>query len=107
MTDPTLTWEDDGGPCAPDDGVVADRGAPSTVTGLIEALARTIWEHRVPDMAWDMVPDHYQHEYRVQAWGVLPVVVEFVADWIVDRPGLLPVQPEGLASAWRKEMTDA
>jgi len=31
-----------------------------------------------------------------------PFVVEFVAGWIVNRPGLLPVQPEDLAHLWHE-----
>lgn len=30
------------------------------------------------------------------------LVIEFVAEWLVSRPGLLPVQPEDLADAWRE-----
>lgn len=40
MTDPTMTWEDDGGPCAPDGGVMVTVSAtPAQIAAFWEACA--------------------------------------------------------------------
>lgn len=38
-----------------------------------------------------------------QCCAMWPVISRFFARWIIDRPGLLPVQPEDLMRMWQEE----
>lgn len=39
-----------------------------------------------------------------QACYMWPILVRCVAKWIVERTGLLPVQPEDLMRQWQEDM---
>jgi len=85
VTDPTLTWEDDGGPCPEDGGVVADHGAPSTVAELIEALAAieherwADWQKWVHECGQRVILEHEM--FGEDAPTVLALPESRVASW--------------------------
>ena len=118
MTDPTLTWEDDGGPCAADGATVADdRTWPwrTMPPDLGEVLARIVYDTATSSAARGDAFEDAADEMReaCRDWGdrYRPLIVEFVAGWIgnfdEDHPDILYGGPEDFVDAWREEMSNA
>lgn len=76
---------------------------------LIEQLTQAVYADysRPFPLMWDDEPDLIHRQMRRTAETCLPVIVDFVADWM-EKKGVTYLVPhvglEGAADAWREEM---
>ena len=76
---------------------------------LIERLARSEAERkeRYPEVTWSWDDDEmaeFRDAWRRNVAPVVPVVVEFVAEWIEKGHIYIGLDSEQIAAAWREEM---
>lgn len=70
---------------------------------LIEALARARYERRMRD-GWEQASPGWKTIEKEVAACEVPVIVDFVAEWLVGVEGGIYLGPLGFAKKWREEM---